>query len=72
MYVTLVMMPNLADSDTGQANAAIECIVPDAGDADGDRDAGQAAAIIECLLDDVGHAAGGCVTSRLSPRTLDE
>ena len=42
----------------GQAGAVIERIVPDAGDAVGDRDAGQAGAGSERIVSDAGDAVG--------------
>ena len=49
-----------------------ERIVPDAGDAVGDRDAGQAGAVIERIVPDAGDAVGDRVASGFAPRTLDE
>src|SRR5208282_3721953 len=55
-----------------KAGAISECIVPDAGDAVGDRDIGQAATGIERILADVDDAIGNRVASAFAPRALDE
>ena len=58
--------------DSCQAGASAERLVPDAGDAVGNRNAGQAGATTERPAPDVGDVVGNCVTSRFSPRIFNK
>ena len=56
--VGIPMLVTCRDGDARQASAAIECAIPDAGDAVGNGDARQAAACIECAIPMLGVALG--------------